>query len=84
MGWRKTRPTEKITAIHRRAKIANENNGDLFISIHVNAALPSKKTERIGTKKVTYYVGKGKNRKKKTKEVPQYRNYTVPSAAKGT
>lgn len=79
-----TRPTEKITAIHRRAKIANENNGDLFISIHVNAAPPSKRTEKVGTKKVTYYEGKGKNRKKKTKEVPQYRTYSVPSNAKGT
>ncbi len=79
-----SRPTEKITAIHRRAEIANENKGDLFICIHVNAAVPQRRTEKIGTKKVTYYVGKGKNRKKKTKDVPQYRTYTVPSTAKGT
>lgn len=79
-----SRPTEKITALHRRAEIANENKGDLFICIHVNAAVPIKKTEQIGTKKVTYYVGKGKNRKKKTKEVPQYRTYTIPNPAKGT
>lgn len=79
-----TRPTEKITAIHRRAEIANENNADLFICIHVNAALPKKYTELIGHKKVTYYTGKGKNRKKKTKDVPQYRTYTTPSSAKGT
>lgn len=79
-----SRPTEKITAIHRRAEIANANNGDLFICIHVNAAVPSRRTEKVGTKTVTYYVGKGKNRKKKTKEVPQYRSYTVPNPAKGT
>jgi N-acetylmuramoyl-L-alanine amidase len=79
-----SRPTEKITAIHRRAEIANENKGDLFICIHVNAAVPRKATEVIGQKTVTYYVGKGKNRKKKTKEVPQYRTYTVPNPAKGT
>jgi N-acetylmuramoyl-L-alanine amidase len=79
-----SRPTEKITAIHRRAEIANENKGDLFICIHVNAAVPIRRTEQIGTKKVTYYTGKGKNRKKKTKDVPQYRTYTIPNPAKGT
>lgn len=79
-----SRPTEKITAIHRRAEIANENNADLFICVHVNAALPKKYTEVIGHKKVTYFTGSGKNRKKKTKEVAQYRTYTTPSSAKGT
>ena len=79
-----SRPTEKITAIHRRAEIANVNKGDLFICIHVNAAVPQRHTEKTGSKSVTYYVGKGKNRKKKTKEVPQYRTYTTPNPAKGT
>lgn len=79
-----SRPTEKITPIHRRAEIANENKGDLFICIHVNAAVPTKRSELIGHKKVTTYVGKGKNKKKVTKTVPQYRTYTVPNPAKGT
>ncbi len=78
-----SRPTERITAIHRRAEIANENRGDLFICIHVNAAGPIRRSEQVGTKKVTYYVGKGKNRKKKTKEVPQYRYYSLPNPARG-
>ncbi len=78
-----SRPTEKITAIHRRAEIANENRGDLFVCIHVNAAGPIRRSELVGTKKVTYYVGKGKNRKKKTREVPQYRYYTLPNPARG-
>jgi len=79
-----TRPTEKITAIHRRAEIANENKGDLFICIHVNAAVPIRRTEKTGTRTVTYYEGKGKKRKKKTKEVPVYRTYTIPNPAKGS
>lgn len=79
-----TRPTEKITALHRRAEIANENKGDIFICIHVNAAPAQRRSEIVGYKKVTYYTGKGKNRKKKTKEVPQYRYWTEPSKARGT
>ncbi len=79
-----SRPTEKITALHRRAEIANENKGDLFICIHVNAALPKKHSEITGHKNVTYYVGKGKNRKKKTKQVAVYRHWTTPNPAKGT
>lgn len=78
-----SRPTDKITAIHRRAEIANENNGDLFICIHVNAAVGKKHTEISGYKTITYYEGKGKNRKKKTKRVPTYRTWTVANAAKG-
>lgn len=64
-----SRPTEKITAIHRRAEIANENKGDLFICIHVNAAVPQRHSEVTGYKTVTYYEGKGKKRKKKTKRL---------------
>lgn len=79
-----SRPTDKITPIHRRAEIANENKGDLFICIHVNAAVPIKRSELIGHKTVTYYTGKGKNRKKQTKKVPQYRTHTQPNPAKGT
>ncbi len=79
-----SRPTEKITPIHRRAEIANENKGDLFICIHVNAAVPMRRSELVGHKTVTYYTGKGKNRKKRTRTVPQYRTYSIPNPAKGT
>lgn len=79
-----SRPTEKITALHRRAEIANENNGDLFICIHVNAAPVKKISKVVGYKTVTYYTGKGSSRKKRTKQVPQYKTYTAPSSAKGT
>jgi N-acetylmuramoyl-L-alanine amidase len=79
-----TRPTEYITPLHRRAEIANENHGDLFISIHCNAMPPIRHSERIGTKTVTSYVGKGKKRRKITRKVPQYRYWTTPNQRKGT
>jgi N-acetylmuramoyl-L-alanine amidase len=77
-----TRPGESITALHRRAEIANQNKGDLFISIHCNAVPPIKHSERIGTKTVTSYVGKGKKRRKITRKVPQYRYWTTPNPRK--
>jgi N-acetylmuramoyl-L-alanine amidase len=79
-----TRTTDTYPALHYRANFANEKKGDLFLCVHVNSAPTQKKQELIGYKTITYYEGKGKNRKKKTKEMPQYRTYTLPSAAKGT
>ena len=59
-----TRPTHNITELHERADIANQNRGDLFVSIHVNAAPPKQHKEFIGNKTVVSYTGKGKKRKK--------------------
>jgi len=79
-----TRTTDTYPALHARADYANNNKGDLFLCIHVNSAPARRMSEIVGHKTVTYYTGKGKNRKKKTKQVPQYRYYTLPSNAKGT
>jgi N-acetylmuramoyl-L-alanine amidase len=80
-----TRPTKYITTLHQRADIANQNKGDLFISIHVNAMPPIQKRELVGYKTETYYTGKGKSRKKRTRKVPRYRYYEVPNTtARGT
>ena len=80
-----TRPTKYITSLGERADIANQNKGDLFISIHVNAMPPIQKREFLGYKTETYYVKKGKKKLKKTRKVPRYRYYEVPNTtAKGT
>jgi N-acetylmuramoyl-L-alanine amidase len=71
-------------ANYRRAQIANENKGDLFVCIHVNSAPPKKHSELTGYKTVTSYTGKGKKKKKVTRKVPQYRTWTTPNPAKGT
>jgi len=79
-----TRTTDSYPALHARADFANQNKGDLFLCIHVNSAPGRRMSEVTGHKTVTYYTGKGKNRKKKTKKVPTYRYWYLPSVAKGT
>ncbi|HKB43309.1 MAG TPA: N-acetylmuramoyl-L-alanine amidase [Chitinophagaceae bacterium] len=74
-----TRPTERIVPLHRRAEIANQNKGDLFICIHANAMPPIRHSQFTGYKKITSYAGKGKKRRKVTKKVPQYRTWTTPN-----
>jgi len=80
----RTRSSDEYVQLRRRADMANQNHGDLFISIHVNSAPPKQHKEFIGNKTVVSYVGKGKKRKKVTRQVPQYRYYTTPNPAKGT
>lgn len=79
-----TRTTDIYQSPPTKANIANYNKGDLFISIHCNAAGPIKHSEITGYKTETYYTGKGKKRKKHTRKVPQYKTYTTPNPAKGT
>ncbi len=80
-----TRPNKYITALHERADIANQNKGDLFISIHVNAMPNIQKREFIKYKTEIYYTGKGKNKRKHSRKVPLYRHYEIPNTeAKGT
>ncbi len=45
-----TRKTEEDVAWQRRADIANENKGDLFISLHCNSLAPRRIREVIGHK----------------------------------
>lgn len=75
-----TRTTDIYHHVREKANIANNEKGDLFVCIHVNAA-PPKKTV-TGYKSVAYYKGKGSKRKKLYKKVPIYK--TSPNPAHGT
>ena len=79
-----TRTTDVFDNPRVKADKANAAKGDLFICIHCNAAPAQKHSEITGYKTVTYYTGKGKKRKKHTKQVPQYRYWTTNNPAKGT
>ena len=78
----------KNMANRRRAQIANENHGDLFISIHLNSARGRVRREITGHTTQTYYtyVGKGKKKKKvvHTRSVPTYTTYQLGCEAEGT
>lgn len=67
-----------------KASIANQAKGDLFISVHCNSAAPIRHRQATGYKTETYYTGKGKNRKKRTRKIPTYRTWYTPNPAKGT
>lgn len=80
----------KNAALRWRAEMANQNNADLFISIHLNATAANQRYGKraVGTRKQTYYVysGKGKKRKKiaRTRTVTEYERYKLPATVKGT
>jgi N-acetylmuramoyl-L-alanine amidase len=82
--------SDKNAALRWRAEYANQNNGDLFISIHLNASLSNQRygKKAVGTRQETYYVysGKGKKRKKiaKTRTVTKYERYKLPATVLGT
>lgn len=67
-----------------RAKIANESHGDLFIAIHVNDLPHPYRKEVVGHRTESYYKGKGKKRKKYTRQVPVIKYYKLPGTKTGT
>ncbi|WEK34755.1 MAG: N-acetylmuramoyl-L-alanine amidase [Candidatus Pseudobacter hemicellulosilyticus] len=79
-----TRTTDAFVDNRVRAEMANAARGDLFISIHANSARQLSQRKITGYRKETYYTGKGKNRKKKTRSVPIYKTYTSENPARGT
>jgi N-acetylmuramoyl-L-alanine amidase len=79
-----TRTTDIYHNVREKANIANQQKGDLFVCVHVNAMPPVKHKEISSYKTVTYYTGKGKKRKKHTRQEPVYRYWTTPHPAMGT
>ncbi|HEY2726074.1 MAG TPA: N-acetylmuramoyl-L-alanine amidase [Parafilimonas sp.] len=79
-----TRTTDVFDDPRVKAQKANDAHGDLFLCIHCNSAPPEKHSEQTGYKTETYYTGKGKKKKKHTKQVPAYRVWYTPNPASGT
>jgi len=79
-----TRVTDIYPTIHARADFANANKGDLFLSIHVNAAPKIRHSKFIGYRTESYYTGKGKKKKKHTRKVPKYDVYYTDNPSNGT
>lgn len=80
-----TRRTDVFDPVKRKAQIANEAKGDLFVCIHVNeGGGPIRHSEFIGYHTETYYKGKGRKKKKYIHKVKDYRTWTTPNPARGT
>lgn len=87
-----TRTTDIFQNVNDKARIANQNKGELFICIHADSGPLKTARRQIGTKQVTHYkttyVGKGKKRKKVTTskkvEEPVYQYYKLPLQRSGT
>lgn len=87
-----TRTSDVTQPVKEKARIANENRGDLFVCIHADA-LSLKTGSRItGYRTETYtttrYVGKGKRKKKivtpHQREVPVRQYFKISTTRKGT
>ncbi|RZA13242.1 MAG: hypothetical protein EOP10_30095 [Proteobacteria bacterium] len=87
-----TRTTDVFQDPREKARIANENHGDLFLCIHADSGPLKTGRRRIGTKTVTRhkitYKGKGKRKKKISTpyrvEEPVYEYYKLPLTRNGT
>lgn len=87
-----TRTTDIYQSPNEKARIANENKGDLFLCIHADSGPLKKERRQVGTRTVTRYkttyTGKGKSRKKVRKayevEEPVYEYFKKPLTRSGT
>ncbi len=87
-----TRTTDIYQNPREKARIANENKGDLFLCIHADSGPLKTGRRQIGTRTVTRhritYTGKGKKRKKHSTPYeavePVYEYFKIPLTIKGT
>lgn len=87
-----TRTTDIYQSPPEKAKIANDNKGDLFVCIHADAVALKTGRRQISTRVETRYrytyEGKGKKKKKiahpYSTVVPVYEHYKLPSQRSGT
>ncbi len=87
-----TRTSDITQDPREKARIANENHGDLFVCIHADAVDLKTGSRIIGYHTEEYstvtYKGKGKRKKKivthHTREVPTRQYFKIPTSRKGT
>ena len=87
-----TRTTDIYQDPREKARIANENHGDLFVCIHADAVVLKTGSRITGYRNETYtttkYIGKGKHKKKVVtpheREVAIREYFKIPTQAKGT
>lgn len=87
-----TRTTDITQPVKEKARIANENHGDLFVCIHADAVALKTGSRIVGYRTETYttthYTGKGKKKKKivetHQREVPVKEYFKIPTTRKGT
>ncbi len=87
-----TRTTDIFQDPREKARIANNNHGDLFVCIHADAVALKTGSRIIGYRTQTYtttkYIGKGKKKKKivtpHQREVAIKQYFKIPTTRRGT
>ena len=79
-----TRTTDVFDPPPVKANKANAAKGDLFICIHCNSVPRVRHSEVTGYRTETYYTGKGRKKKKHSRQAPIYRTWYTQNPVTGT